>query len=324
MADSESRFLQHVPRIEARAALISLAAAVALLTLKFVAYFLTNSSAIFSDALESTANVAAAGFALYALHMAHRPADHDHPYGHGKIEFLSAGFEGSMILTAALVAVLRAVDAILHRADLHIESLGLGLGILAIALVVNGIIGVWLVRVGRRSGSITLEADGRHLLSDAVTSVAAIAGLIVVTFTGWNYADPIAALVVAAYIGFTGAKLMKGAVGGLMDQQDEKDEKLLRSILNAHLGPSGHHPWICSYHKLRHRHSGRYHWVDFHLMMPAHWDIRRGHQVASAIEDEIEEALGIGNATAHIEPCNGPACAWCAAERDERGAMGVK
>ena len=316
MADLMPPFLLHVPRIDARAAIMSFVAAVALLTLKFIAYFLTNSSAIFSDALESIANVAAAGFALYALHMAHRPPDHDHPYGHGKIEFLSAGFEGSMILTAALVAVLRAADAILHKADLHTDSVGIGLGLLGIALVVNAIIGVSLVRVGRRSGSVTLEADGRHLLSDAVTSVAAIGGLVVVRLTGWNYADPIAALVVAGYIGYTGVKLMRGAVGGLMDQQDEKDEKLIRSILDAHLGPGGKLPWICSYHKLRHRHSGRYHWVDFHLMMPPHWDVRRGHLVASAIEDEIEEALGIGNATAHIEPCNDPACIWCAEERE--------
>jgi cation diffusion facilitator family transporter len=313
MADLMPRFLRHVPRVEARAALMSLTAAVVLLTLKFVAYFLTNSSAIFSDALESIANVAAAGFALYALHMAHRPADHDHPYGHGKIEFLSAGFEGSMILTAALVAVLRAADAILHKADLH--ALGIGLGLLAIALVVNAGIGLSLLRVGRRTGSVTLEADGRHLLSDAITSVAAIAALIVVRLTHWRYADPIAALLVAGYIGFMGIKLMRGAVSGLMDEQDEKDEKLLRSILDAHLGPSGRHPWICSYHKLRHRHSGRYHWVDFHIMMPAHWDIERGHQVASEIEDEIEQAIGIGNATAHIEPCNKTPCEWCEAER---------
>src|ERR1700733_11851835 len=115
------KFLRNVPRIEARAALASLSAAVFLLLLKFVAYYLTNSAAIFSDALETIANVAAAGMALYSLYMAHRPADEDHPYGHGKIEFLSAGLEGSMILTAALVAVLRTVDAILHKADLHSE-----------------------------------------------------------------------------------------------------------------------------------------------------------------------------------------------------------
>jgi cation diffusion facilitator family transporter len=308
-------FLRHVPRIEARAALTSFTAAIVLLLLKFVAYFLTNSSAIFSDALESIANVAAAGFALYALHMAHRPADTDHPYGHGKIEFLSAGFEGSMILTAGLVAVLQACDAILHRgAEIHSGYISVGLGILAIALLVNGSVGFTLLRVGRHVGSTTLEADGKHLMSDAVTSVGAIAGLIIVRLTGWNYADPIAALCVAAYIGFMGLKLMRIAVGGLMDEQDASDDKLLKKILDAHTGPGGVEPRICSYHKLRHRHSGRYHWVDFHVMVPPKWDVQHGHEVASEIEDEIEKALHIGNATAHIEPCDNPNCALCAAE----------
>jgi cation diffusion facilitator family transporter len=305
-------FLRHVPRIEARAALTSFSAAILLLLLKFIAYFLTNSSAIFSDALESIANVAAAGFALYALHMAHRPADSDHPYGHGKIEFLSAGFEGSMILTAALVAVLQACDAILHRADIHSEYIGLGLGILAVALLVNASVGFTLARVGRHVGSAALKADGQHLMSDAITSVAAIAGLIVIRLTGWKYADPFAGLLVAAYIGHTGLTLMRGAVSGLMDEQDASDDKLLKSILDAHLGPNGVEPHVCSYHKLRHRHSGRYHWVDFHLMVPPRWDVQRGHDVASDIEDEIEKALGIGNATAHIEPCDASGCTLCA------------
>src|SRR4051812_12445551 len=212
-------FLRHVPRTEARAALTSFVVALTLLALKFYAYFLTNSSAIFSDALETIANVAGAGFALYALSTAHRPADEDHPYGHGKIEFLSAGFEGSMILTAALVGVLRAFDAILHRADVHFEFLGIGLALLAVALLVNAGIGFTLLRVGRHVSSVALEADGRHLLSDAITSVAAIAGLIIVRLTHWNYADPIAGLAVAAYIGYMGLNLMRGAVGGLMDEQ---------------------------------------------------------------------------------------------------------
>ncbi len=232
-------FLRHVPRIEARAALASLIASVALLTLKFTAYFLTNSSAIFSDALESIANVAAAGFAAYALYMAHRPADRDHPYGHGKIEFLSAGFEGSMILTAAMVAVVRAIDTLLHRAaDLHLEKIGIGLGLLFIALIVNGIVGLSLLRIGRRADSSTLQADGHHLLSDAITSITAIVGLLIVHFTHWNYADPLTALVVAGYIGRTGVKLMRGAVSGLMDEQDEKDELLLHKILESHVGPA--------------------------------------------------------------------------------------
>jgi cation diffusion facilitator family transporter len=309
-------FFKHIPKIEGWAATASLVAGIALLVLKFVAYFLTNSSAIFSDALESIVNVAAAGFAIYSLGIAHRPADVDHPYGHGKVEFLAAGFEGSMILSAAVVSAVRALDAILHNAPLHLDGLATGLTLMAIALLVNGLLGGVLLRVGRRTGSATLEADGHHLLSDAVTSMAAILGLLAVRLLHpfWryaNYADPIAALVVSLYIGRTGVMLMHGAVGGLMDRQDANDEKLLRTILDAHVGPQGNEPQICSYHKLRHRHSGRYHWVDFHIMVPADWDIDRGHRVASSIEYEIEKSLGIGNATAHVEPCRTEGCPEC-------------
>jgi cation diffusion facilitator family transporter len=306
-------FLRHVPRTEARAAISSLSAASALLILKFVAYFFTNSSVIFSDALDSIANVVAAAFALYSLDLAHRPADADHPYGHGKIEFLSAGFEGSMVMTAAVLAVIRAIDAIIHRSPVP-EHLTIGLALLALALIVNGTVGVGLVRVGRRAQSATLEADGHHLLSDALISVAAIAGLLLVRLTGWRYVDPIAGLIVGVYIGYMGVTLMRVAIAGLMDQQDAGDERLLRRILDSHVGADGAEPRICSYHKLRHRHSGRYHWVDFHIVVPEHWDVKRGHQVASTIEYEIEKALTIGNATAHIEPCQDEPCNLCRGE----------
>jgi cation diffusion facilitator family transporter len=306
------RFLPHVPRAEARAIALSLVLGAALTGLKFAAFFLTGSSAVFSDALESIVNVVAAVFAAYSLHLAHTPADAAHPYGHGKIEFMSAGFEGGMILVAALAAVIKAVGDFVHGPDLSgnpQNRLDLGVGLLIIALLVNGALGLYLVRTGRRQNSATLEADGHHLLSDAITSVVALAALAVVRLTRWDYADPIAALLVSLYIARIGWRLMRGAAAGLMDRQDAEDERLLRQILDSHLGPGGKPPQICSYHKLRHRHSGRYHWVDFHMLVPAGWSIDQGHQVASEIEYEIELALGEGNATAHIEPCTSADCA---------------
>ncbi len=309
--------LSHIPKVEARAAVAALLMAIALTGVKFVAYFLTQSAAVFSDALESIVNVVAASFALYSLYWAHQPADPDHPYGHGKIEFLSAGFEGGMILLAAVVAAAKAIDDLIRAGKLQVEQLPLGIGLLAIALFGNAGLGAILLRIGRQNHSATLEADGHHLISDAVTSAAALAGLIVVHLTQRRWADPVAALLVAGYIGWVGVRLVYESIGGLMDRQDKSDQQLLRGILDAHLGPAGHEPRICSYHKLRHRHSGRYHWVDFHVMVPGHWDIRRGHEVASTIEYEIENALKEGNATAHIEPCNDPACAMCAAQRAE-------
>jgi cation diffusion facilitator family transporter len=260
--------------------------------------------------MESIVNVAASSFALYALFYAHRPADREHPYGHGKIEFMSAGFEGGMIFVAALVIGFRAVEAMYRRPSL--EGFGLGLALMGIAMVVNGGMGVYLIRAGKRYNSLTLQADGHHLFSDAVTSAAAIVALVLVKLTGWRIVDPIAALLIAVYISILGIRLMRAGAAGLLDQQDLDDEALLVKILDSHLVPDGKAPQICSYHKLRHRHSGRYHWVDFHMMVPPGLTIDQGHAIASEIEYEIEQALGEGNATAHVEPCVDAVCAKCA------------
>ena len=312
---------RHVPFDESRAALLALVVGVALTAVKFTAYFLTGSAAVFSDAMEGIVNIAAAGFALYSIVLAHQPADENHPYGHGKVEFFSAGFEGGMILVAAVVASAKAADDLLRGTQLATARLDLGLLLMAATLPVNAIVGIYLVRTGRRRSSLTLIADGHHLMTDAITSVVALAALAVVRFTGWRYADPIAAFLVSFYIARTGVRLLRQSVAGLMDRQDAADETLLRGILDAHLGPSGKEPQICGYHKLRHRHSGRYHWVDFHITVPPDWNVDRGHRVASAIEHEIELALGEGNATAHVEPCSADACPACEGAGGETGAV---
>jgi cation diffusion facilitator family transporter len=312
--------LAHVPPEESRAAALSLVVGASLLAVKFVAYFLTGSAVIFSDAVESIVNVAAAAFAMYSIVLAHRPADASHPYGHGKVEFFSAGFEGGMILVAAVVSALKAGGDLLRGGELRAQRLDLGLLLMTVALLVNGGLGVYLLRTGRKRGALTLVADGQHLLTDALTSLVALAALTVVRITGWRQADPIAALAVSVYIGRTGIRLVGHAVGGLMDRQDVEDETLLRGILDSHLGRAGKEPQICGYHKLRHRHSGRYHWVDFHITVPADWNIDRGHRVASSIEYEIELALGEGNATAHVEPCAAEACPSCEAHSHSAGA----
>ena len=291
----------HIPRAESRALFFSLAAALLLLGLKFFAYYLTGSAAVLSDALESIVNVVAAAFALYALRLAHAPADADHPYGHGKIEFFSAGFEGGGILLAAIFIAAHAVHDLLWPHP--IESVSSGLYLLLLAMLVNGALGLYLIRSGRKHGSLTIEADGHHLLSDAVTSVAVITALLLIKLTGYTRIDPVAALLVAAYLAHLSLRLLRRSAAGLMDEQDAGDDRLIRSILDAHLCPTGREPQICSYHKLRHRHTGRYHWVDMHLVVPPHLDITTAHQLASTIEYEIEQHLGPGNATAHVEPC---------------------
>jgi cation diffusion facilitator family transporter len=304
--------LKHVPRVEAIAAAASVAIALALLVVKFTAYYLTESAAIFSDALESIVNVVASIVAAYSLFLAHQPPDPQHPYGHGKVEFLSAGFEGGMILLAACVIAFRAVEEMIRGPSAH--QLDWGLLLIFLAGVVNGVAGLFLLILGRRRHSMTLIADGKHLLSDAITSAGVLVALLIMWFRPrWVWIDPIAALLVAAYIAYMGTHLLSESAAGLMDRQDAADEKLLREILDAHAGTSAaREPRICSYHKLRHRHSGRYHWIDFHMMVPSDWDVARGHQVASAIEHEIEQALGEGNATAHVEPCRSAFCRTCA------------
>lgn len=306
--------LSHVPAVESRAAGAALGIGAVLTGAKFLAYFLTGSAVIFSDAMESIVNLAAGAFALYSLVVAHMPADDSHPYGHGKIEFLSAGFEGGMILVAGIVSLAKAVDGLLHHGEgLQTHNLTLGVLLMGSALVVNGVLGLYLVRTGKRRGSVTLEADGQHLLSDAWTSLATVVALILVRLTGWTWADPVAAVVVSIYIGWVGVGLLIRAEAGLTDRQDKADAKLLSDLLDAHLPAGGKEPLVCSYHKARHRHVGRFHWVDFHLVVPADWDVRRGHEVATEIEEEIEAALGEGNATAHIEPCGAAGCPRCRA-----------
>jgi cation diffusion facilitator family transporter len=299
--------LRNVPRTEARAAGLALGLSIGLLGLKLAAYFLTGSAAIFSDALETVVNVVAAGFAMYALSVAHTPADEGHPYGHGKIEFVSAGLEGLLIIVAAAVIFVRTLDTLRFR-RVHVGDVGTGLVLLGVAVAGNGLTGLYLIRVGRKHGSLTLEADGKHLYGDAITSIAAVIGLIVVKLSGWVYADPIVALLIAIYFARLGVLLIRRAGAGLMDRQDLDDERLISGILQAHVGPAGKRPTICSFHKMRHRHSGRYHWVDFHIMVDPDLSVGEGHAIASAIEYEVEQALGEGNATAHIEPCDNRSC----------------
>lgn len=300
---------RRIPPAEARAIFIAMGVGVVLMGVKFAAWSITGSTAIFSDALESIVNVLAACFAFYALYLAHQPADHEHPYGHGKVEFLSAGFEGGMILIASVVICVEAARAIFTRPS--VGELNWGFVTIVVAMSVHFVLGIYLIRAGKKHSSLTLEADGRHLLSDAVTSAMALLALAAVKLTGWQYFDPIGAILVAIVIGRTGIRLLGRSAAGLMDAQDQHDDLMMRKILDGHLAPSGKEPLICSYHELRHRHSGRFHWVDFHIQIPAHWDVARGHRIATSIELEIEAALHEGNATAHIEPCSNPDCRLC-------------
>lgn len=300
--------LSHIPRPEFRAAMISVGVGLVLLAIKFTAYWMTESSAIFSDAVESIVNVVASLVAFWALALAHQPADKKHPYGHGKVEFMSAGLEGGMILLASVFIFVRTIDVLLFH-EIETAKIDLGLLLILLAMLINGGVGWMLVRVGKRQKSLALQADGHHLLADAITSIAVVVALGIVKWTGFLLADPIVAILISVYIAWMGLRLLKHSFGGLMDEQDQDDDRELTAILDSHVAAAD--PPICGYHKLRHRHSGRYHWVDFHISVPAELDVAEGHRIASAIEYEMEQHLGEGNATAHIEPCLSSTCPRC-------------
>jgi cation diffusion facilitator family transporter len=296
---------------EVRWAILSLVVAVALLIVKLIAYYITDSQAVFSDAVENMANVVTAGFGVYAIILAHRPADAEHPYGHGKIEFFSAGLEGSAVILGAAFIAGKVAVSILQRRLPEIQHLDVGLVLMTAALIVNAILGISLWYRGRRNKALILEAGGIHLMVDAFDSVAVLIAIAIVRATGWQWIDPVAALAVAAYIALLGLRLLKRSAGGLMDEQDPAQRKLLEKILDSHVGPTAANPSICSYHKLRYRQSGRNTWIDFHVVVPKQWNIEQGHQIASAIEHEIELAIGDANATAHVEPCHDEKCPVC-------------
>jgi len=294
-------------RTERRAAVAAVAVGVLLMVVKLAAWRLTGSSAVFSDAAESLVNVVASLFAFWAVWNAHRPADRTHPYGHGRFEFVSATVEGALIVAAAVSIVWQAMGHLV-AARHEVERIDLGMVLIGITIVGNGGVGWWLYALGRRSGSVALQGDGKHLVADAVTSLAAIGALLGVRATGWQWLDPVVAIAMAAVILLLGARMVRRALGELVDEQDPGDYRTVSRLLDEHVEgrPGARPPFIRGWHKLRTRHMGRHHWVDFHIQVSGDLDVRRAHAIASEIEFEIESHLGGGqqggNATAHIEP----------------------
>ena len=275
--------------------LLSILAAVVTLGLKSTAYMLTGSVGLLSDAVESVVNLTAALTAYLSLRYAARPVDESHTYGHEKIEFFSSGLEGALILVAAVAIAWYAIRRLLVPELLH--PLGLGLTISLLASVVNGAVAVVLLRAGRQHGSIVLEADGRHLLTDVWTSVAVLAGLGLVWMTGVQMLDPLIALVVALNILWTGFDLIRRSFNGLMDHAlPEAEQIAVRSAIEKHLGPH------MDYHALRTRQAGRRRFVDFHLLVPGRLTVQQAHTLTGTIEDAVRGALPQVEVAVHIEP----------------------
>ena len=295
--------------MERKATRIAVIVAVVLLFTKLLAYRLTGSTAVFGDAMESLVNVVASLLAVWSVWMAHRPADRTHPYGHGKAEFVSAAIEGGLVLAAAGAVAFKCVNDF-GTTEQPLQSIDRGLLLLASTVLVNGVVGGWLLHLGKSGGSAALEADGIHLLSDAWTSGGAIISLILVRSTGMQWIDPVIALLMAAWLVWCGWRVVRRSLGNLMDEQDLGDLDRVQKLLDQHCRDGGAAPRVCSFHKVRSRHSGREHWVDFHVQLPADTDLRTAHELATQLEDEIERTLG-GTATAHAEPCKDAACTNC-------------
>jgi cation diffusion facilitator family transporter len=275
---------------------LSLAAAIVLLAAKVTAAVVTGSAAIYSDAAESVVHFLAVCFAVWALRLAHKPADETHHFGHDKVSYLSSGFEGAMISAAALLILYEAGRQILFGVE--IQNLGLGIAITAAAAAVNLALGLSLLAVGKRNRSPLLQANGHHVLTDVWSSVAVLVALLLYRSTGWVWWDPIAAIIAALNILRVGFGLIRGSLGGLLDESDPEIERRIRALLDAEVSRNG-----LSYHNLRHRHSGRTHWVEFHLVFDDNLSVGAAHAEATRIESAVADLLNPdGRVISHLEP----------------------
>lgn len=292
-------------RLRVKAASASIAVALLLAGVKFWAWAETGSAAILSDALETIINIVAGSFALVSVLVSAAPPDPRHPYGHGKIEYFSAGFEGSLIVLAAVLIGMEGVEKIIEPQPL--PSLGFGTLLVAGAGVVNLILGLTLVRVGRATNSLTLTADGRHVLTDVWTSLGVVGGLVLVMFTGWTVLDGILALGVAVHILFTGISLMRQSFGGLMDETDPELLEEICGVLNDSRAPE-----VIGIHRLRALRAGERIIVDFHATLPRTLSFQKAHELVTQMEKTlIDHYGGMADVVAHADPCEDPDCGRC-------------
>ncbi|BCM85942.1 cadmium transporter [Methylobacterium indicum] len=277
------------------AALASAGVGLLVLGLKFFAWWITGSLALYSDALESIINVVAAMTAFVALRVAAQPADQNHPYGHHKAEYFSAVIEGALIIVAAIVILRDAYDAL--QAPKTLDAPLIGVAVNGVATAINLVWGVMLVRRGRAWRSPALVADGKHVLADVFTSGGVLIGLGLATATGWAILDPVIAVVVALNILWSGGAMVRDSVSGLMDQAApaEMVTQIRRLI-------SEHGEGALEAHDVRTRHAGQVTFIDFHLVVPGEMTVAESHAICDRLEAAIEGAVEGAVVTIHVEP----------------------
>ena len=284
-----------------RYAWISVGAAIATIALKTLAWWLTGSVGLLSDALESVVNLAAALLALSMLRLAASPPDADHPYGFSKAEYFSAGIEGALIVLAAAGIVWTAMPRLISPRELDMPFAGLGLTVLASGI--NLAVAMALLRAGREHHSITLEADGRHLLTDVWTSAGVIVGIALVFITGWLRLDPLVAIAVAIHILWTGFGLVRRSVRGLLDPAiSAEDQHEVTKLFGEYSRRYG-----VAFHALRTRQAGARRFVSFHLLVPDAWTVAQAHQLSEEIEARMRSMVPNALVETHIEPISDPA-----------------
>jgi cation diffusion facilitator family transporter len=277
----------------------SIVAAVATIALKTVAWALTGSVGLLSDAAESVVNLVAAVFALIIVRWSARPADEEHAYGHEKAEYLSAGVEGALITVAAGMIIYAAIGRLANPQPL--QDVGIGLGVSVVASVINLVVARTLIRVGHEEHSIVLEADGRHLMTDVWTSVGVVVGVAALAITGIERLDPIIALLVAANIIATAVSLGWRFVGGLMDRALSEDERgAVAAVLDEFTSDDVH------FHAIRTRRAGRRAFVSLHVLVPRGWTVQRGHDLAEQVEARLRAVLEHATVFTHLEPAEDP------------------
>jgi cation diffusion facilitator family transporter len=289
-----------------RVILISFSISIVLLIVKFFAYYLTSSSAILTDALESIINVVASGFALYSLHLASLPKDGNHPYGHGKIEFFSAGLEGVLIVLASIFIIFHAFQDFVHPTEFN--SLGIGLIIIIGGGIVNFLLGYFVEKTGKKENSPTLIADGQHLILDSQSVIILIFAVGVVYFTKIYWIDSVASILFGIYMLTNGIKITRKSVGGLMD---ETEPLLLNKIVNI-LKNHRKDTWI-DVHNLRIQQYGADIHIDCHLTLPNYWNLEDVHSELHEIEEIVNENTGgFSEIFIHADPCLPECCHYCA------------
>lgn len=277
---------------------------VLLLIGKFIAFFITNSAGVYSDAMESIVNVIAGSISLLSLRWAAKPADRNHPFGHGKVEFLSASLEALLIMIAGGIIIYEGIKRIFYPSELL--SLDIGIIIVGITGIINYILGTWSIRKGKKTNSMALIAGGKHLQSDTYSTIGLVLGLILVRITNWIILDSILALIFGMIIIITGINILRKTFGNLVDENDKEKIKLISNEIKSNLEDD----WI-NIHNLRVIKYGSIFHIDLDLTLPFYYTIEKGHQSVESLQNHINKVVEEIEISIHTDSCQGKLCNMC-------------